>query len=407
MPAFSEWPDRGLDLEALYDDGWQPVPFDQYVVKIHSRCNLACDYCYMYELADQSWRDQPVVMAPAIASATAKRIAAHARRHELDAISVSFHGGEPLLAGHERIAALAREFRSAVDSRVQLQLNVQTNGMLLTDRMLKALQAQDITVGVSLDGDRTATDRHRLTRRGDSGYDRVEAGLERLTSPAYRHLFAGLLAVIDVDNDPVGTYESLARFAPPSIDLLLPHATWAAPPPHKATPDGGVDATDTTYGEWLNTAFDHWYDLGRSRVPVRLFRSAIRAWIGGSADIEQLGTGALSFLVIETDGAIEQVDSLKVAFEGATGTGLHVLRDELDAAFRHPGVIARQIGIRALSPTCQSCRLRDICGGGQYAHRYKPMSGFLNNSVYCADLMVFLDHVGDRLRADIATLRKA
>ena len=36
-----------------------PVPFREFVVKIHSRCDLACDYCYMYELADQTWRDRP------------------------------------------------------------------------------------------------------------------------------------------------------------------------------------------------------------------------------------------------------------------------------------------------------------------------------------------------------------
>jgi uncharacterized protein len=30
----------------------------EFIVKVHSRCDLSCDYCYMYEMADQSWRDQ-------------------------------------------------------------------------------------------------------------------------------------------------------------------------------------------------------------------------------------------------------------------------------------------------------------------------------------------------------------
>ena len=30
-----------------------------FLLKVASRCNLSCDYCYMYEHADQSWRNQP------------------------------------------------------------------------------------------------------------------------------------------------------------------------------------------------------------------------------------------------------------------------------------------------------------------------------------------------------------
>ena len=49
----SEWP-TNLDVPGLLKDGWRPVPFRQFIIKIHSRCNLACDYCYVYEMADRS-----------------------------------------------------------------------------------------------------------------------------------------------------------------------------------------------------------------------------------------------------------------------------------------------------------------------------------------------------------------
>ena len=41
------------------------APFQQFIVKLHSRCNLSCDYCYVYHHVDQSWRDRPPVMTPA------------------------------------------------------------------------------------------------------------------------------------------------------------------------------------------------------------------------------------------------------------------------------------------------------------------------------------------------------
>ncbi len=406
-PPVAEWPYRGLNLDVLRESGWHPTPFHQFVLKIHSRCNLACDYCYMYELADQSWRDQPATMSPTVITAAARRVADHARHHEIDSVTVVLHGGEPLLAGSELISFLAREFRAALGSDVRLDLGVQTNAALLSPLLLDSLREDNIRVGISLDGDRTAHDRHRRTRRGDGSYDAVMRGLNLLLDERYRHLFGSLLAVVDLANDPVSTYEHLASFNPRGIDFLLPHGTWAAPPPGKAGRGGGVDTSDSSYGRWLNAAFDHWYSQGRARVPVRLFISAIEQLLGRQGTSEQLGTGVLRFVVIETNGAIEQVDSLKAAFQGATATGLHVLRDDLDAAFNHPGVVARQIGLEALSSTCLDCRLRDACGGGMYTQRYRRGTGFKNPSVYCADLTAFLDHVSARLRADLAAIGRA
>ena len=41
-----------LDGEATMADGWRPVPLYEFIIKIHGRCDLACDYCYMFEMAD-------------------------------------------------------------------------------------------------------------------------------------------------------------------------------------------------------------------------------------------------------------------------------------------------------------------------------------------------------------------
>jgi sulfatase maturation enzyme AslB (radical SAM superfamily) len=55
-------------------DGWNPMPFREFVVKVRSRCDLSCDYCYMYELADQFWRAKPNRMPAEIAESTVRRI---------------------------------------------------------------------------------------------------------------------------------------------------------------------------------------------------------------------------------------------------------------------------------------------------------------------------------------------
>ena len=224
----SEWAAL-LDVGALAADGWRPTPFREFVLKIHSRCDLSCRYCYVYEMADQSWRSRPMHMSRETVRAVASRIAEHTRKHSLEGVQIVLHGGEPLLAGAELIEYVVTKVRQATE--VQVNVVMQTNGVLLDSSFLKLFDALDIHVGISLDGDADAHDRYRQRANGKGSYAAVVRSLELLTSDPFRHLFNGLLCTIDPRNDPIGTYEALLRFEPPTIDFLLPHGNWSSPPP--------------------------------------------------------------------------------------------------------------------------------------------------------------------------------
>jgi uncharacterized protein len=390
-PSSSPWPPAATDLAALRVRGWRPAPIRQFVLKVHQRCNLACDYCYVYTLADQSWRDRPVVMTPEVWSAAARRIGEHVAAHHLRRVEVVLHGGEPLLAGTTRLTAIVQAIRAAVPTGVRVAVGMQTNGVLLTDRILAALLEQRIQVGVSLDGTAADNDAHRRNARGEGSYAEVERGLRHLLHPRYRPIYAGLLCTVDPATDPVATYEALLRFSPPALDVLIPHATWATRPPREGTP----------VGDWLVAAFDRWYDAPRKETRIRLFEAIIALICGGAGRSDYVGVSPAAVAVVETDGALEQTDALKSAYEGAAATGLSVHADSFDAMLAHPGVVARQIGAEALAAECQSCDIRDVCGGGHFAHRYRPDTGFVNASVYCQDMQVLIRHVIERLRRDV------
>jgi uncharacterized protein len=385
------------------------LPFRQFVLKVHSRCDLACDHCYVYEHADQSWRGRPAVMSPETALRAAERIAEHASRHRLSMVRVILHGGEPLLAGASRLEAIARVLRRAIEPVCELDLRIHTNGVQLDARFCEVFLAEGILVGVSLDGDRTANDLHRRYLNGRSSYDQVLRAVALLRQERYRPLFAGLLATIDIRSEPVAVYRALAELDPPNLDFLLPHGTWDAPPPGKQgpLPDGqlpvrGTDAPDATpYADWLAAVFAEWARDGR-RVPVRMFESIIDTTLGGSSGTESLGLAPSDVAVIETDGTIEQADSIKVAYDGAAATGLDLRSHPLDAAAAHPAIRARQQGAAGLSPVCRACPVVGTCGGGLYAHRYRTGSGFANPSVYCTDLEKIITHVRARLRSQTA-----
>src|SRR5215467_7324775 len=89
--------------------------FRQFVLKVHGRCDLACDHCYVYEHADQSWRGKPKIIAAETVAQAGVRIAEHARRHTLPGVRIVLHGGEPLLVGLSRLTEIARTLRAAVE----------------------------------------------------------------------------------------------------------------------------------------------------------------------------------------------------------------------------------------------------------------------------------------------------
>src|SRR5215475_3140531 len=90
------------------------TPIRQILLKVHSRCNLSCTYCYVYNHIDQQWRTQPMTMSRDTIDLAARRIAEHAQRHSLPSVTVILHGGEPLMAGAELIDHIATTVVSAV-----------------------------------------------------------------------------------------------------------------------------------------------------------------------------------------------------------------------------------------------------------------------------------------------------
>jgi uncharacterized protein len=383
----------------------------QYVLKVHSRCDLACDHCYVYEHADQTWHAKPRVITPATAGMAATRIAQHAADRQLAHVSIILHGGEPLLLGKARMRALLGTLAALISQVSEMDLRIHTNGVQLDEQWCDLFAEYGVQVGVSLDGDRAANDRHRRYADGRSSYSRVLAALT-LLSQRYRRIYAGILCTVDLRNDPVAVYRALVEQQPPALDLLLPHATWERPPDRPA-------GHQTAYADWLMRVFECWDNDGRS-VPIRIFDSVLSASRGGPSFTEAIGTDPADLLVIDTDGAWEQPDSMKTAFDGAAATGMNVFDHPVSTVARHPAVRARQRGTGALCATCQACPVVQVCGGGLYAHRFRPTPGtsrlaegggtvlfdeneFDNPSAYCADLMALISRMtAAERRADTA-----
>jgi len=339
-------------------------PVTEVILKIHSRCNLACPYCYVYELEDQGWKDQPGMMADRTLEAVISRCAEYGPGR----LRVIFHGGEPLLRGASWIASAAASFRRALP-QARLSFGMQTNGTLLTARNLEILRAAGVKIGVSFDG----KDARRPYIGGRSSHEKVIQALELLSGP-YREAFGGTLTVVDPRTDPVDLYEQVAAWDPPSADFLLPLATHDSPPP------AGT-------GPWLVKLFSHWEKLPDG-LDIRLFRVIAERLLGRDRRAGFIGPPPDEISVVfQGDGSAELADALAVAGDGLARTGLNARDHSLAEIAAHPGYTQPP-----MCGTCSRCRLSSTCSGGFWVTRFKGGS-FDFPSAYCDDLMLLIDAV--------------
>jgi uncharacterized protein len=366
------------------------APVREFVVKVAARCNLNCDYCYEYRHGDNSWRDLSKFITQDVYEEAARKIAAHAKAHGLNSVSISLHGGEPLLLGEKRLMRIASTFRKAIEAEgACVYLGMQSNGVLLTDKLAQVIRDNDIYVGFSVDGGATANDRHRLDFRGQSTYSRVLAGIETLRRISPEHA-SGLLAVIDIDNDPIETFDVLASFGLSNIDFLLPHYNWDRLPPKQ-------ENVESPYGKWLGEIWQAWVAGRHSDIRIRFLDNIVARLVGHPGIYEQMSDAPVQLITINTDGEFEGVDTLKSTGSGIQRTGLNIMQHDIDDLLSHPLYIFRQDWQTTLPIACTDCSIKTICTGGYIPHRFKAGSGFNNPSVYCHDIQFIVKRIKNSL----------
>jgi uncharacterized protein len=331
-------------------------------------------------------------MTELVADKAIERMREHLIATGAKAANLIFHGGEPLLADKDFLRYTVTRARSVVPGDIELRFATQTNGTRLDEAWADFLLEHKINVGVSVDGDKEANDRFRLTHGRESSFVKTRRALELLSNSKYDSIRGGLLTVMHPLNPPIHTFKSLAAWGTSQIDFLFPHHSYVDPPPFTFDPDSGFG-----FGKWLVEIFDEWFWNDLADVKVRIFEDIMTLILGGSFTVESLGLSPVQLLVIQTDGSYEALDSLKATFDGAVATGKTVFDSPVSALEDAYLVASRLDRANYLSEECLRCDLVRVCGGGYVPHRYHPDHGFLAPSIYCKDLDYLIRHIARAL----------
>ena len=367
---------------------------DTVLLKVASRCNLDCDYCYVYNMGDDGWRTQPKRLTPAVQ----ERICADLGdllRQQGRPFSVVLHGGEPLLLGAERLASLFAGLRRALGEACGI--SVQTNGVLLTEAILDVCAGHGATISVSIDGPAEIHDRFRKDRAGRPTHASVITGIRTLQSHRHGlHLFSGVLAVVEPTSDPGTVYNYFRDLGTPSVDFLYRDGN------HDDLPYGKAGFNSLEYGRWMTGILDR-YVADTEPFRIRMLDDMMKLLLGGRGVKEGVGLTDYGILVLDTDGSIKKNDTLKssspgdvFAFNERAGGGA-IARVAMSDDFR-----AYHSAQRPSSAICQSCDLLRVCGGGMLTHRYSAANGYDNPTIFCEDQQ----HLVARMRGHLAAHRQ-
>ncbi len=363
------------------------------VLKIASRCNLNCSYCYMYNHEDKSYLDKPKLISDEVYGQTLTAMREYCdRRGDGQTMAIVYHGGEPTLVGVDRFDRLAARARDELGDRLGL-LGMQTNAVLLTPAWVDVFRRHDVRVSVSLDGPPAIHDAARVDHQGRGSHGRTVAGLRTLMD---RGLEPRVLSVVNPGESGAAAYRHLRSLGVSSMDFLLP--------------DVSHDSKATFYGhlppyavaDFLIDAFDAWFDEDDPEVNVRLFANLIRSFLGDAPGSDAFGNPLMSYLIVDTDGSIEAMDALRVCREGMASSELNVANHGFDDLETGLPLVHKAVhrGFE-LAASCTRCAERQVCGGGHLPHRYAQANGFDNPSAWCADIYKFFSHV--RKRTGIAS----
>lgn len=383
-----------------------------FILKVHGECQLRCypgedvdglktTDCYMYK-KDTEHLERPRVMSLDTAAAAAEQMGKDARKHHSARKKITAHGGEPTLASAEHIAQIFQLFADAMPKYTLLETSIETNGIKLgkDPAYLEVFRRFGTRVGISLDGDETAN-ASRVYHSGRPSFGDTMAGIEAISKARYRHLFGGILAVLNPDNPNMKTYHFFKDILAPGdyplsdvvvgnrprvLEFLLPVQNFVDPPYKNE-----VHRKSKPYAGWLNPIMQEWMLYDRDLFTLRTPQLILNKMAGRAVNHDALGGDGMGQLVINTNGTYALTDTMLYAGDGITTLPASVYKHSIEQASGMAYRKLQGLGAIGMPKVCaQDCpkEISGLCGGGNIPSRYTGEGDepFDNPSVLCGDL---------------------
>src|SRR6056297_905088 len=136
---------------------------------VSSNCNMQCKYCFYHDLAESRTVASYGIMDDELLELIVKKAFLSADQ----SVSFSFQGGEPTLAGLDFFKKMMEYVKKYNNDKLEVNLALQTNGLVIDDKWADFLSANNFLVGLSIDGYKELHNYFRKDRNNEGTYKQV------------------------------------------------------------------------------------------------------------------------------------------------------------------------------------------------------------------------------------------
>jgi uncharacterized protein len=359
------------------------------IIKVTNACDMQCRYCFI----------EPSVFHKKMTGETAHRVVhAFLDSDYFENVHFVWHGGEPLLRGRKFFERIFEEQRACA-GRVRYTNATQTNATHLDDEMLDFLLANDVSIGLSLDGPVALTDVSRKSRRslplltGNGAHATTVDAARRLRE---RGRLAGAIVTVNRNNvgDPDAVY---LEFKSRGIHMKVNPLTRSGLADTELGADLGITAEE--YGEFLVRMFDLWFD-DESRISVEPCAQHVARILGEEVAHSCFYTLSCHrfFLGISPDGDLFPCGMFQGEPSFRYGNVHEMAPQEVADTVLFGGIEERE---KKVLRTCSSCAFFDLCYSGCMFHSLKDSKVLEVKDYYCAGYQMYFEHALRRIHADL------
>ncbi len=193
------------------------IPLKTLVLQVTDACNLGCRYCYY---AGRKAHHPPLMfMETRVAERAVDFLFEHSQN--LEDVALVFFGGEPLMNGKLIATTLPYAREKAQKAGKNITFAITTNGTLLSEKYIRLLHENGVSITVSMDGYPQIHDRFRCFGDGSPSYHVIIPQIKQLLQAGKPKPVVARVTVAEEARDIAGILDHLlelgfseAGFAP-------------------------------------------------------------------------------------------------------------------------------------------------------------------------------------------------
>ncbi len=271
-------------------------------------------------------------------------------------VSITFHGGEPLLAPFGIWEYLLKELSNAL-YKYKLHFSVQSNLWAFDDNFARLFKKYKVSIGTSIDGPKELCD----LSRGEGYWDQTMAGIKKA-----REYGIDVGGIATLTNDTHTKWKEFVEFYIQNNMNMNLHPAVSSLNGNNCN-DFRLDSEH--YGNMLLDMFPD-YIINRKRISISTLDNFCKGCATGDPEVCTYRDCFGMFLAIGPDGSIYPCQRFCGNSEYMLGNVFSM--PTLQDIYNHPNAQKMLAREKLVSERCSECEVYNICKGGCY---YNALAG--------------------------------